>query len=494
MYDVVIFQSPYTYTNEPSLAPALLKSCIEQDGYTAYAWDYSGEFNYKYSKHEYFNNVTLWMQAPQTKLTIEQWNWYNNLIIECVERIISLGCKYCAISLLSYASQRFTEDLCLQLKLRAPHIKIILGGGGTSIFQYQFQKKWHDLMLESKLADTVLIGEGEYAFGRIIKEDLRGLVTEQLLPNLKFEQIPFPNYDDYDFSIYDSTGLYGSKHGELSKLILNITSSKGCVKSCTFCDVARIWSKFRFRSGSRVAEEIIYLHKKYGVEAFSFTDSLINGGMRPFYEMNEILAERLPRQIKYYGQFIFRGRKDMPEKYFESMSRAGCDIVNIGLESGSEAVRNHMGKGSSDDDVAYSAEMLYKYGMRQVWNIIVGYPTETEEDFQKTLDLVSYWVPHSNKTIKISPVGTFLMLDSTPIMDREYQEQLQIKQNIISGYKSFAWESPNNTFEMRVDRYFRLCDLLIKLDSDRTSEIEKKKFRVQQQIDLYNETKLQTAA
>ena len=489
MYDLLIASIPFTYTYGPSLGPALLKACCEQEGIKTIAWDLSADFNHHYENNNNYANIISWFQSPELKLLQEEYNFYQDFIKNYADKINQLKPKNLALSLLSLNSQRFTEDLCYQLRLTNPNLKIILGGGGVNLKLHQYNKNWYELMLDSGLSDTILIGEGEYALPRIIKENLFGIIKEPLLSNEKFENVPFPNYDDYDFSFYNkNSSFWDRRNNHYNDTVVMLTASKGCVKNCNFCDVAKIWPKFRFRSGQKVADEIKYLHKKYGIKFFNFSDSLINGGMKTFQSMNEALARDLPNTINYQAQFIFRGPKDMPEKHFELMSRAGCNLVSVGLESGSEKVRMHMGKGSTDDDVNYSVEMLIKYNITQTWNIIAGYPTETDEDWNKTINLINYWMPRAKNLLNIVPINTFLLLDKTPITDTDLYYELQLDQEIINGYNSFAWTSrlyPNNTYDVRAKRFFELCNLLIEYKPEEKKFLKNKMHTVEKQLDWY---------
>lgn len=485
MSDVLITIVPFTYSYGPNLAPALLKACLTKHGISSTAYDYTAEFNHKYFNFPEYDSVTAWFQHPEVKLTEKEYNWYLNIVDELSDDIIRKNPKVLGISLLSMNSQRFTEDLCFMIKKKTDKIKIVIGGGGHDIFQDEHRKKWNQLMIDSALVDTALVGEGEQAFVDIIKNDIRGIYYSPQLNNNQLSEIPIPDYSDYDLSIYDTLKFNSTSNWDRSlddqdnkPIVYQITSSKGCVKNCVFCDVAKIWPKFRYRSGKQVAQEIIELNKKYDATYFSFTDSLINGGLKPFKELNQTLAEQLPNTIKYEAQFIARGPKDMPEEYFSLMSRAGCYALNVGIESGSDSVRMHMKKGSSREDVNYTTEMLNKYNIRQLWNIIIGYTTETDDDWAQTMDLVKYWIPRSNGLLTVLPVSLFLMLDGTPVKEKEYIEQNKIKINKINGYSSFNWVSennPTNTYEKRVERFFELSDYLISTDT-RYEALIKKKF------------------
>lgn len=80
----------------------------------------------------------------------------------------------------------------------------------------------------------------------------------------------------------------------------------------------------------------------YNIERFLFTDSLINGGIKPLTGLiNELIrrteAQRMP-SVKWQGQFIARPAREMGRDVYTDLRRAGCDFVSIGVESGSEKV------------------------------------------------------------------------------------------------------------------------------------------------------------
>jgi radical SAM superfamily enzyme YgiQ (UPF0313 family) len=497
MIDLLIITAPFTYTFGPSLSPALLKSCTEKENIKTRTWDLSAEFNLYQNLVEY-KSVIAWMNSPELTLTPSEYQWYQSLIISYAEKICNTyKPSNLAISLLTLNSQRFTEDLCYHVKLLNSDIKIILGGSGLDIFQYQYQKPWHNLMIDSGLADLIILGEGEVALPTAILNDSYGVISAPQLTNQELDQIPIPNYDDYDFRLYqkykDSYWSRNNNAKQETDLVFLITASKGCVKNCNFCDVGKIWNKFRFRSASNVADEIMFLHQKYNAKYFSFTDSLINGGMKVFYELNNILEKKLPNTISYEGQMICRSRPEMPERHFLAMSNAGCKRVSIGLESGSEQVRMFMGKGSSQEAVHYTTSMLIKYNISQQWNIIAGYPTETDTDWNETMKLIKYWLPRSNGLLTITPTSTFLLIDGTPMTETDDYKYLGIEKSTINGYSGFAWtttSNPGNTFETRANRFFELCNYLLEFDPALYSNVENKMQTLKRQLDWYhNESK-----
>ena len=451
-YSALIF-SPYVISSSiPPLAPALLKSCLAKDGVESTVLDFNIDFHHWITLDEQHQQLSVWMNTPHYQLDSSVFSKFQVFIESCLQKIKRLDCRVIGISAFSHVSQPFVEDLCYALKLKLPHIHIVLGGSGCSISHQQYSKTWGEIMFENNLVDCVVYGEAEHIIADIFKNKTTGIVSVPQISNDELLEIPIPDFADYQWDLY----------GPIESIQLPITSTKGCVRKCSFCDVAHLWPKFRYRQGAKVADEIIQIYQKYGIVNFSFTDSLINGGLKPFREMNEQLSIRLPNTIHYVGQFICRDQHSMPPNDFALMARGGCTRVSIGIESGSQAVRDHMKKGFSDEDLHYTAEQLLRNGISQSWNIIVGYPTETDDDWHLTIDLIKRYKKY-HQSIKIYPVGVFQLLGNTPITTDDALEHLAIENLSANGYKEYNWVSannPKNTLRHRANQWQQLVALI----------------------------------
>ena len=81
--------------------------------------------------------------------------------------------------------------------------------------------------------------------------------------------------------------------------------------------IHEFWTKFKFRSGQNIADEMIENYKTHGITDFYFMDSLINGSMKAYRELCSTLVEyykqnNLPEKFfRWGGQFIVRSAKQM---------------------------------------------------------------------------------------------------------------------------------------------------------------------------------------
>ena len=460
----------------PPLAPALLKSCLQQDNIESCVFDFNLKFQKEFPK-EHKDIILTWFITSDVVVPLDSYNAYTLFVQTCVNQVIEYDADAIGISVFSHNGHRFVEDFCFHYK-KAKQSYILIGGSGLQTLQNQFGKNWSELMLDSNLADCALHGEGEFLIGDLISNRVTGLVKNPQLDSENLRDLPPPNFDDYDLDQY----------GPRDELLLPITSSRGCVRSCTFCDVAKLWPKFRHRQGKNVANDIVSIYERYKIKNFSFTDSLINGGLKPFREMNEVLSATLPNTINYEGQFICRNSSGMPPSDFKLMKSGGCNTVSIGIESGSENVRSHMKKGFSNQDIEYTTDQLISNDIKQQWNIIVGYPTETDNDWNDTLNLIKKYKKYSDM-IKISPVGVFQFLHNIPLREKDAMDSLGLISQIDHGYDEYNWIAtinPTNTFKIRANRWFYLVELLKDVDMLlATSNVDQKSIIIKQQMQYY---------
>ena len=269
------------------------------------------------------------------------------------------------ISVFSYNSQRATILLSTMIKARDPNLKIFMGGAGLNT-----DNRFGPYCLENKIMDCWIRGEGElsvpaYLDGNMTHPGLNGIPPKQIND---IDSLQFPDYSDYELASYTN------KKGLVA---LPITGSRGCVRACTFCDIASMWPKYKFRSGESIANEIKTQVKRYGAKAFRFTDSLINGSMKAFRDMTYQLSEfRMAMQPEdrfiWDSHFIVRSKKQMPPEDFKKMAESGAGTMLIGVESGAPTVREHMKKGYTDDDLHYRLSELFKNNIKVRFLMIIG--------------------------------------------------------------------------------------------------------------------------
>ncbi len=450
MLDIVIAIAPrivddFGYT---PAGPALLKGSLEAHGFSSKIIDFNAEIDKTFQHHKYYNAINNFFLFT---------NFYNDTIWKILEpifdewadRILALNPNWVGISVFSYNSHRASRLIAIAIKKKKPNQKIVLGGSGI-----RTDFKFPEYLYENKIIDAYIRGEGEVALVELLKGNTNypGINALPPVQITNINDIPFPNYDDYELKTYtNKKGLEA----------LPITGSRGCVRNCTFCDIASQWPKFVYRNGQSIADEMKHQVTKYEVNAFRFTDSLINGSMKAFREMITSLAEfreTLPDDRKFIWDthFIVRSRRQMPPEDFDMMKRAGAGTLLIGIESGSPSVREHMRKGFADEDLEYTMEQLNRVKIKTRMLMIVGYPTETQEDFQQTLDMFTRYKPYlDNGIIEEVNLGlTLNLLPATPLYDNKNEYGLIQMNEHINDW--VCKSNPTLTYKERLYRRIML--------------------------------------
>lgn len=345
------------------------------------------------------------------------------------------GYDWIGVSVFTFNSQIFTKLFLEIIRKKYPAIKLIIGGTGITSNHANIgsiTQNFGEEMLQCKLVDYVVNGEGDKALPAILKGKNYNFPQMDDLTDLTI-----PDYSDIDFSLY-------------SKPTLVVTGSRGCVRHCTFCDVHANWKKYRYRPGKEVANEIILQYHKYKIKNFHFSDSLVNGSLKEFRIFcKELAAANLP--INWRGQFIFRS--GMTDEDWDNLAASGCKGLWIGIESGSETVRWHMKKKFYNEDMYKSIHALGTRKVDMLYLLMVGYPTETEEDFCKTLELLERSVAYK-EYVEIR-CNIAMLLPYTEIYDEFYHGEQHL------------WKSWNTSVELnyrvRYERWKRVNALVDKL-------------------------------
>jgi radical SAM superfamily enzyme YgiQ (UPF0313 family) len=203
--------------------------------------------------------------------------------------------------------------------------------------------------------------------------------TQRRRPLRHLDVLPFPARDLIDMDHYRDA--WKSAHGCFS---LNIVASRGCPYRCNWCAKPIYGDSFSVRSPRSVAEEMRQLKHEYNAEHLWFADDIFGLQAKwvlEFADAVETLGAAVP--------FKMQSRVDlMTPVTVGALRRAGCAEVWMGAESGSQKILDAMEKGTRVEQVAAARENLRREGIRACYFLQFGYPGETWDDIQSTIDLV----------------------------------------------------------------------------------------------------------
>jgi len=467
--DIVIISVPGTLSQTIPSAPALLKASVESAGFTCKYID----FNIRLYNED-IENIRELEGYFTTGLNITVENQAIQLIETWAKEIIEINPTYLGISVFTYQNRIATKIYCQYIKKNS-NIKIILGGQGLADGGILGKMSYCEELYQQKLIDYWIRSEGEYSLVELLKGniDYPGINSNEFKQIDNLDLIEYPNYDDYNLSFYSFQAL-------------PVTTSRGCIRSCSFCDIHDHW-KYRYRRGHKVAEEIIMLSKKYNIKNFIFTDSLVNGNLKEFKKLCEILAEyntTTKDPINWGGQYIVRAANQLTEKYWEILKKSGASNLAIGVETGSDSVRTHMNKRFTNEDLDYTMSMMEKYNITCIFLMIVGYPTETAEDFQQTKDMFTRYQHLAKDIIIETNIGSTLgILPGTPL----YNNALMLNIELDSHENNWvAFDNPTLTLEERINRVNELQNHVNSLGFHTSNNYESIMAQITNNLELLN--------
>lgn len=460
--DILLINIPISGLQYPPAGTAQLKGSLNEANYVSSILDLNLDlYNQTGDDYpEYFDYLAGSIDLDETKT-----NRLDEIFESWVERILDYNPKNIGISIFTFQCQLSAKILLNKLRPRYDG-KIIVGGAGLST--NGIASVYNDFgaeLFQEKLIDHFIRGDGELALIELLKgnTDYPGIDNDRYL-QVSLDNVAFPDFDD----LINLNYMYNQ-----DEKILPVNGSRGCVRKCTFCDIHEHWKKFTFRSGHVLAKELISDYEKYGVRRFTFTDSLINGSMKAFRELLNTLIQYYEdnnledRFFTFTGQFICRNKKQQTPEDYVLMSRAGCDHVLIGVESGSDRIRNHMKKQFSTEELKYVLQQFEKNNLTTIFSMISGYPTETIEDHQETLDMFTQFQRYAlNGTINGLNLGTTLSIDEGTPLYKEMKDMGLMHLSDSTDRVGINWLNPNNpdlTLLERIRRRIELQEHVTKL-------------------------------
>lgn len=272
-----------------------------------------------------------------------------------------------------------------------PHVTIIFGGAN---FDGEMGLEYFRAF---PFIDHVVVGEGESAFLPLVRQILTahpesypdGVVSRQgeeilFTPNpslfSEFAKTGPPDYDDY----YSLLAELGDTAQGLDRILL-YEGSRGCwwgeKHHCTFCGLNAQSMKFRAKAPQQVLQEIGSLSQRYDAVRFRLVDNIIDMGYI------ENLFGKLAADHCDLDVFI-EAKSNLQKRQIKTLAAGGVKCMQPGLESLSVNQLRAMDKGVTPMQNIICLKWSVYYHVTVLWNILLGFPGETNEDYQGQLDLI----------------------------------------------------------------------------------------------------------
>lgn len=341
-----------------------------------------------------------------------------------------------------------------KLKDVLPKTLLIAGGPQTTVTP--------ELILKNKNIDVAGIGEGEYTVldlvkniknlekvdgiyykknGRIIKNKSREFIKD-------IDSLPFPAYELLDSRYFRN----------LEKVIVG---SRGCIFNCAFCQptLRKLFGhNIRKRSPKNIVDEIEFLVKKYNTKKILFHDDTFTVDKKWVIDICRMLIER-----KLKIRWICNSRVNTIDlEMLEWMKKAGCTLVEFGVESGSDYIRNSiLKKGTSKKQIKKAFLLCHKVRIKSSAYMMVGSPYETKETLNKSIELLKEIKPEMIIACITTPMpGTYLydfckernLIKAKKWSDFDYFDKVSIKYEDID--KMYIEKIQNKIKFMSLFNYF----------------------------------------
>ena len=316
------------------------------------------------------------------------------------------------ISILTVGQMLAGMTLAHLIKQAGLQCHVTVGGPQISMLREQLPQA-PDLF---SLVDSAIVFDGELPLLRLV-EALEGKGDLNDIPNLIYkagDQIlanpasPMPHQQASGTSESpDFDGLPLNRY-LVPELVLPLRTAHGCYHGlCGFCNVGYGAGKgFHPLPVDQVLEQIETLRQKYGARRIFFADEAIPPRTLRLLS-TQLAAQGSP--IDWCG--CARFERVLSDGLLDAISRGGGRMLLFGLETASERMIGHMDKCTQLETMSRILEESAQAG---IWNntfYFFGFPTETEQDAQDTID---FMYAHQASIHSASP-GVFVLERYSPV-------------------------------------------------------------------------------
>jgi p-methyltransferase len=273
------------------------------------------------------------------------------------------------------------------IREHAPDVPVVVGGPlvANHVRSYRGEE------LAAALRDTgadffVHESQGEGTLTRLI-QCLRDGGSPAAVPNLLYfdgdelrTTAPMRENNSLDEELIDWASLGRQDLGAT----IQTRTARSCAFSCSFCNYPTRAGALTLASLASIERELDSMQALGGVRNVVFIDDTFNVPVNRFKDICRMIIR------KGYGfdWFSYFRCSNADEECADLMAESGCKGVFLGIESGSPTILKNMNKAATIEKYARGIAWLRERGVLTFGSFITGFPGETEETVQETIDFI----------------------------------------------------------------------------------------------------------
>ncbi len=276
-------------------------------------------------------------------------------------------------------------------------VKIVVGGPLVANHARNYEGADFKAALDDMGADIYIVeGQGEGTLTQLVNCLKEGGDIGSV-PNLAFVEdgvvrrtkVVAEN-NSMDENAIDWRGFQGEELGHT----IQTRTARSCAFKCSFCNYPTRAGALTLSSIDTIERELDSMHALGDVKNVVFIDDTFNV---PFPRFKDICRMMIRKKYDFNWFSYFRC-SNSDEEAIDLMAESGCKGVFLGIESGSPTILKNMNKAATIEKYAQGIEWLRGRGIMTFGSFIVGFPGETEETVNETIDFIKVTRPDYYRT------------------------------------------------------------------------------------------------
>jgi radical SAM PhpK family P-methyltransferase len=315
---------------------------------------------------------------------------YINLFQYEKERLIELlaADPLCvAITTTFYVINLPVNEIVSFIREHNEKVKIIVGGPLIANHARNYKRGEFIAAIEDIGADIYVIeGAGEATLAQLVGCLKHGGSLNEI-PNIAY----FENGDlrntpvvvennSLDENFIDWRDFVGAPLGST----IQTRTARSCAFNCSFCNYPTRAGKLTLASIDTVERELDSIRNIGTVKNVVFIDDTFNVPLPRFKDFCRMMIKN-DYQFNWFSYFRCSNSDD---EAIELMARSGCKGVFLGIESGSPKILKNMNKAATIEKYAEGMRLLHQHNILTFGSFIIGFPGETEETVNETIDFI----------------------------------------------------------------------------------------------------------